>query len=344
MTDKEAAGVFVGGGVEDRGMLRVGFIGAGGNAEGHMRRVKCMEGVEIAAICDVALERAQAMAHEAGGVSYGDYREMLDKEELDAIYISIPPFAHGEVDVRAAQKKAALFIEKPVALDMDTGLKVLEAVEKAGVITCVGYQTRYLDAAQRGRKFLADKTIGMVVCNRWGGVAGGAEHWWRVMEKSGGQLVEQTTHQVDLMRFLAGEIVEVSARYALRVCADLENFTIPDAYALTLQFASGAIGTLTSSCMMTRGGGKSSLDVLLRDLRLEWTRDGWKTYPEPVPELTEPPQPRPSIDEAFIQAVRTGDASLIQSDYADALRTLDVTLAANESARTGQPVRTYFAQ
>ncbi|MCS6859062.1 MAG: Gfo/Idh/MocA family oxidoreductase [Abditibacteriales bacterium] len=325
-------------------MLRVGFIGAGGNAEGHMRRVKEIEDVEIAAICDVVLERAQAMARAVGGVAYDDYREMLDKEALDAIYISIPPFAHGEVDVLAAQKKAALFIEKPVALDMETGLRIWEAVQQAGIITCVGYQTRYLDAAQRGREFLADKTIGMVVCNRWGGIAGGAEHWWRVMEKSGGQLVEQTTHQVDLMRFLVGEIVEVTARYALRVCADLENFTIPDAQVLTLQFLSGAIGTLTTSCMMTRGGGKSSLDILLRDLRLEWTRDGWKTYPEQVPELAAPPQPRPSIDEVFIHAVRTGDASLIQSDYADALRTLDVTLAANESARTGQPVRTYFAR
>jgi predicted dehydrogenase len=325
-------------------MLRVGFIGAGGNASGHIRRVSQMVNVEVAAICDVALERAQAMTHEVGGVAYGDYREMLDKEELDAIYISIPPFAHGEVDLLAAQKKAALFIEKPVALDMETGLKVLEAIEKAGIITCVGYQTRYQDAAQCGRQFLADKTIGMVVCNRWGGVAGGPEHWWRVMEKSGGQLVEQTTHQVDLIRFLAGEIVEVAARYTLRVCADMENFNIPDAQVLTLQFASGAVGTLTSSCMMTQGGGRSTLDVLLRDLRMEWTRDGWKTYPEQVAELAEPPQPRPSIDEAFIQAVRTGDAMLIQSNYADALRTLDVTLAANESAKTGKAVRTYFAR
>src|SRR6476646_344535 len=103
------------------------------------------------------------------------------------------------------------------------------------------------------RRYLDGKTIAMVTSHRWGGLP--QTPWWRVMGQSGGQLVEQTPHQVDLMRYLAGEIVEVHARYATRVLGDVPNLDIPDVQVVNLQFASGAVGSLTTSCALREGGG-----------------------------------------------------------------------------------------
>ena len=94
------------------------------------------------------------------------------------------------------------------------GILIRDAIERAGVLSCVGYLLRYGAAAQATRQFCAGKAIGLVACDRWGGVPGDAGHWWRRMEISGGQLHEMATHQLDLIRWFAGEITEVHKREA----------------------------------------------------------------------------------------------------------------------------------
>ena len=122
-------------------VVRVAFIGAGGNASGHMKRVKeLVEDTEIVAICDVDAERAKKATEEFGGTPYRDHHEMLDKEAMDALYISVPPFAHDDAEIIAAGKGIHLFVEKPVALSVEKGIEINEAIEKAGVISCVAGQ------------------------------------------------------------------------------------------------------------------------------------------------------------------------------------------------------------
>lgn len=317
-------------------MVRVGFVGTGGIATHHLEQLRKVEGAQVVALCDVAEARAQEAAGKFGGKVYTDYRKMLDAETLDALYICIPPFAHSDAEILAARKGIHLFVEKPVSLDVGLGLKINEEIQKAGVISSVGYSLRYTPAAEAMRRFLQGKTIAMVTSNRWGGVPGTS--WWRVMAQSGGQLVEQTTHQVDLMRYLAGEIVEVYARYAQRVIGDLENATIPDVQVATFQFASGAVGSITTSCALTKGGGQSDVTVILRDM---WVRYGKEVTVSPAGAASVPvsADPMSDIDASFIRAVQTGDRSLIKCSYEDGLKSAAVCLAANESAASGRPAR-----
>lgn len=318
--------------------VRIGFVGAGGNARGHMGRLAEVEGADIVAVADLAQERAREAAAEHGATAYTDHRAMLDTEELDALYVSVPPFAHTDAEVLAAGAGLHLFVEKPVVLDMDKGFEILEAIQQAGVLSAVGYQLRLVDSSQRLRAYLADKTVAMISSHRWGGLPG--TPWWRVMDQSGGQLHEQTTHQLDLMRYVTGdEVVEVNARYALRTMGDIENITIPDSQAVLLEFASGALATLTTSPMMTRGGGKSDIVFLLRDQMLEWSVGGVKGVPETPEELAGEPAETPNIDQVFVQAILSGDQSLIPCSYEDGLRSCAVTLAANQSAATGRPIK-----
>lgn len=318
--------------------IKVGFVGAGGRAGAHMKALKGMADVEITAICDVNREAAERVAGELGARAYTDHRQMLDKEDLTAMYVVVPTFAHTDAEVLAAQKGTHLFLEKPMAPSMEKALEILEATRKAKVLTCVGYQVRYLGYVQQARNFLKDQTIGMVVSRRWGGLPG--TPWWRVMAQSGGQIVEQTTHQVDLMRYLAGEVEEVHAFYALRTLGDVPNLDIPDVYTVNLKFASGAIGSLSSSCTMRNGGGSSGLEFLLRDMRAEVGGGGVKIAPEGAADPGPVPPDLGDIDEIFIDAIRKEDGSKILSDLEDGIRTLNITLAANRSAQTGKPEKT----
>jgi len=320
--------------------VKIAFVGAGGNACGHMKRLNDVEGVAIVAVSDVDESRANSAAEEYGAKAYPDYHKMLDEvQEVDAVYVSVPPFAHTDAEILAVQKGCHIFVEKPVALSVEKGLEIWEAIKKAGVISCVGYQVRYVDTTQRLKKYLEGKTIGMVSCHRWGGLPG--TPWWRVMSESGGQLVEQTTHQVDLMRYFCGDIVEAYAKYALRTMGDVENLDIPDAQAVVMEFESGALGTLSTSCMADRAG-KSDLEILMRGQRVGWSANAISSAPE-VAELSAPPAETPNIDQTFVAAIRAGDQGMILSDYWDGLKSMDVTLAANKSAQTNKPEKPQLA-
>lgn len=321
--------------------IKVGFVGAGGRAQGHMRTLDGIEDVNIAAICDVNETTAKDTASQYGAVPYTDYHDMLEQEELTAMYVVVPTFAHYDAEILAAQKGIHLMLEKPVAPTMEKALEILDAVKETGVLTSVGYQLRYSGWAQQAHTFLKDKKLAMVMTHRWGGLPG--TPWWRVMAQSGGQLVEQTTHQIDLLRYFAGNIEEVHAYYATQVLNDVENLDIPDVYAVTMKFESGAVGTLNSTCALREGGGGSNIDIVMRDMRASIWTNGMTIFPNdaadpgPIPESED-------IDEVFMDAIRTGDDDGILCDLEDGIRSLDVSLAANKSAETGEPQRTYFSQ
>ncbi|UCC67976.1 MAG: Gfo/Idh/MocA family oxidoreductase [Armatimonadota bacterium] len=318
--------------------VRIGFVGAGGIAtEAHIPALKQIEGVEIVALCDTRKEQADAAAQQFGGRAYSDHREMLDREEMDGLFVCVPPGAHTDAELIAAGRGVHLFIEKPVVLTMDKGLEIAEAVKKANVISCVGYQVRYFPVAEAARTFLADKTIGMVVGNRWGGIPGGPEHWWRVMDQSGGMVHEMATHNIDLIRYLVGDFAAVYACYSRNVLKDVDNLTVPDAQVIVMQFENGAAGSFSATCALTKGGGASSTDIVLRDVMLRISFSEIEVMPEGAADITLP-EPGMNIQETFIHAIRTGDRSVIRSDYFDALKTAEVTLGANKSAATGKPV------
>ena len=128
---------------------------------------------------------------------------MLAKEELDAVYISIPPFAHGAPEKAVVAAGLPMFVEKPVHMDADEAKEIAAQVEDKGIITACGYQERYLDIIDKAQELLASRRVGFFMGYWMGGMPGG---WWREKAKSGGQLMEQTTHEFDMARYLFGEV------------------------------------------------------------------------------------------------------------------------------------------
>jgi myo-inositol 2-dehydrogenase/D-chiro-inositol 1-dehydrogenase len=319
--------------------VRVGFVGCGGMAVGHINNWAQMkergQDVELAAFCDVDRDRAEAQARRFEARAYDDFRRMLDAEELQAVYVVVPPHAHVGAEIQAARKGCALFVEKPVANRLETAQEIQREIEKVGIVNSVGYHFRYQDSTDHARAALEGKTIGMVMGYWMGGMPG--VPWWRRLDQSGGQFVEQTTHIFDLARYLAGDVEEVFANATTRALQDVENFSVTDVGAANLKFTSGAIGTIHNTCLL-KMGYTTGLTVLTPDLIVELSSGCKLIEPNKRTETSSRNDPYKTEDEVFLNAIRTGDPSRIRSSYADAVKSLAVSLAVNESYQTGKPV------
>jgi len=310
-------------------------------AGGHIRNWADMkekgEDVELAAFCDVDRERAEKQASRFGARTYVDFRPMLEKEDLQAVYVVVPPHAHAGAEIQAAQKGCALFVEKPVANSLGTAQEIQQAIEKAGVISSVGYHQRYQESTDHARAALHGKTIGMVMGYWMGGMPG--VPWWRRLEQSGGQFVEQTTHIFDLARYLVGDVEEVYANATTRGLQDVENFNVTDVGAANLKFTNGAIGTIHNCCVLKGFGYMTGLTVITPELVVELLGGCKLIEPGKRTEVASRNDPYRTEDQIFLDAIRTGNTGAIRSSYADAVKSLAVSLAANESYQTGKPVK-----
>jgi myo-inositol 2-dehydrogenase / D-chiro-inositol 1-dehydrogenase len=315
--------------------VRVGFIGCGGIARGHLRALHENPYSQVVAVCDVNPEAARRAAEQYGAEPYTDVRALLTRNDLNAAYLCLPPFAHGEVDLAVIERGLPFLVQKPVALDLATAREIAAAARRQALTTCVGYQLRYCGSADAAREELSGRTIGLATGTYWCGSGRSTGHWLVQRAKSGGQLVEQATHTIDMLRYLVGEVRSV---YALQDRRILTQTDCPDVNALALRFENGAVGTFSATWALDGSDWAQAnmCEITYDDSRLHWTAGGISLTRGG--ETHEEQRPDGSIDAAFVDAVRLNDPSLIRSSYDDAVRTLAVTLAADESARTGQPV------
>ena len=309
--------------------VRIGFIGVGGIAHSHLGRLSQIKEARIVALCDVVKEKAEESAKTYQAIAYTDYKEMLDKQNLDAVFISLPPFAHGDVEIDLAQRGIPFFIEKPVNLYLEKARKVEKIVKEKNLITSVGYVLRYMDIVEKAKDFLKDKKIALVLGRYFGEVPGAGKGWYSRKEKSGGQIVEQATHIVDLMRYLAGEIDYLYGQ-GFSGLNKLENYNVEDASIVTMHFKKGALGSLTSNWLLS--GFQPTLEIVTKGIQIQYSITSLKIISENKKEEFLVSNDYALLeDQIFIEAVGNNDPSKIKSDYSDGLKTLEVTLAANES-------------
>lgn len=318
--------------------VKLGVIGTGGIANHHLKNLVKMDGVEMTAFFDVDASRAEKAASEfAGSKAFTKLDDMLDDRKLDGVYVCVPPMAHGDAELKLVEREIPFLVEKPLGINNELPAIIAEKVNGKKLITSVGYHWRYEEATAQTKKFLAGAQQGMALGYWMGGMP--MVPWWRVMNGSGGQFVEQTTHIVDLLRYLCGEVKEVYAAYALQIMdKQVPGTDVPDVGSVTMKLANGTIATISNTCAIPVGHhvgldlytNRGVLEIRGGTLR-EITPEGTSTFSGST-------NPYNTEDEAFIYALRTGDTSRILSDYEDALRTHAITIAANESAISGKPV------
>lgn len=314
---------------------RIGFIGAGGIAHRHFGALEQFDDVEIAAVADVDLGRATEAAARFGARAFDDAARMVEEVELDALYICVPPFAHGEPERLAIEQRLPFFVEKPVALDIGTAEDVAAGVERQNLVTAVGYHWRYLDTVDEVRGLLAH-TPARLLSGYWLDSTPPPRWWWK-KDASGGQMLEQTTHLVDLARFLVGDVVRVYGQSGHVARPEFPDLDVATTSTATLTFASGAIANFASTCLLG-WNHRVGLHLFGQNLAIELTdRDVMIDVGRGRPVRGNGSDPVYLEDRDFIDAVQ-GKENRIRCPYPEALATLRLALAIEQSAQEGRAI------
>ncbi|WP_231750783.1 Gfo/Idh/MocA family protein [Mycobacterium sp. NAZ190054] len=316
----------------------MGFVGAGGVAARHARHLAGFPDVQIVAVTDRDTAAAQAFAATTGAAPVPSLAALVAGSP-DAVYVCVPPHAHGAIEEQILATGTALFVEKPLALDLPTAQRIAGEARRSGVVTAVGHHWRYSPAIEMVRELLDGRTVRLVAGSWIDRVP--PVSWWSTRALSGGQIVEQAVHVLDLIRLLCGEVVEVSA-YANAAPPCAPGADVDGATAAILRFGSGAVGTVAAACCLN-WKQLAGLDLHADDVSVTIHEDGVvaRTAQGPVQRSVEPDDAKRAADRAFIDAVRGDGAARngILVDYDEALKTHELACAIATSALQHRVVR-----
>ncbi|MCB0047645.1 MAG: Gfo/Idh/MocA family oxidoreductase [Caldilineaceae bacterium] len=261
--------------------VRVGLIGTGGMGKAHaaaFRNVPLVFGNEPARpvldiVADLDEEALKTWASDFGFARYTtDWREIIADPAVDIVDITTPNHLHAEMAIAAAEAGKHIYCEKPLALTSADAKRIVDAVEKAGVITIVGFNYLKNPAQAFARRLIQDGELGEITLFRGtfdqDFMADPAVPFsWRLDRQlaGSGALGDLGSHTIGLAQFLVGDIVEVcgttstvikeraipggGSGYAAKAASDaplraVENEDITEAL---VRFANGAIGTIGTS-------------------------------------------------------------------------------------------------
>jgi predicted dehydrogenase len=344
--------------------FRIGIIGCGRIAANHVTALRGIDGVEVAAVADVDVDRARAFAHRyAVAGAYGD-AEALFAAGLHAVTVCTPHPAHVDGVLAAAQHGVHVLCEKPIAVSLADADRMIAATARAGVTFGVLFQRRFWTPAARIRRALDDGRLGAPVA---GGVvvrlrrdaAYYADEWrGRWDTEGGGVLMTQAIHHVDLLQWFMGPAVRVTGRIA--TLAHGAFIEVEDTAGAIVEFASGAVATIQAGSTFDPGLGAQ---VWVSDARgrtaslMEfpegvgrtdvWTLPGEEEYAPvytagvdfdlPLAEIHAHLEPYHAIQIAdFVDAVRAGREPAVTGR--EAVKSLEIVQAVYASSRTGAPV------
>ena len=324
--------------------IRVGFIGCGSNARGHMRRVLDMPEVEVVGLCDVdplglsqAKEQYAVLEHTP---SFRNYRELLDQVEMDAVEISTPHTLHFDQIVAALDKDLHVLTEKPMVCTVDHARRVIRKSEEAGKILMISYQRhlepqfRYVRSQIMAGELGEIQFVAALQDQKWYEGARGA---WRqqLALSGGGQLNDSGSHLLDIVLWMTGLEVE-------EVQAYIENFDseVDINSALCVRFKGGALGNLSVVGRAPAAGIWEDITIWGSKAAV-YMRNGHitcKTAHHPGDSFEPGGFPAAvSPDRNFVDAILGRDE--VQVPALCGLRVIQLTEAAWESARRGTPVK-----
>lgn len=309
--------------------MRVAFVGTGYIAGRHAEALTALGAEVVGHVGRAGAERAAARW---GGRAYRRVADLVDGEQVDAVWICVPPDGHGDLEHTLIERGVPFYVEKPIGLDLDVPRRIAAALLDGGPLVGVGYYWRTMEVIPELRRMLAE-TPPRLVRAAWHGLVP-PPAWWRVEARGGGQVVEQATHLFDLARFLLGEAEVTHAENERTPRPDHPDLDVATVSAATLRFAGGALGVFTATCVL-----HATVDA-----GIEFHCDGRKITLtntvlrcEDADGRHETPVGRDALgvaDERFLAAVTQRDPGLLVCDYHDALRTQELCCRVREMAES----------
>ncbi len=325
--------------------IRIGAIGAGGNARGHMGRMQGMDGVELVGIVDPSADALAAAAESVPGAdalpTFADHKQLLAEVEMDAVMISTPHTLHFEQIMDSLDKGLHVLAEKPMVCTTDHAQQVIDKYQEQGVVMLVSYQ-RHTTAAFRYCKERIDSgDLGEVLfvnslqSQAWFTSQVGGGTWRSKMKWSGGgQLNDSGSHLIDIVLWMTSLQPDEVFAYQDNMGSEVDILS-----AINVKFDGGALCNFAIVGHQSWAGMFEETTIWCKNGQLairgndvwEWVGDEKDHQVVTGDDLgcTWPP------DENFIGAIR-GEQE-VQSRPEDALKVIQLSEAAWASADSGNP-------
>lgn len=340
--------------------VRIAVAGAGLIGRRHAELIHESKDCELSALVDPAAGTSE-FAEQLGVPLYRTLNDLFSHARPDGVIIATPNALHGEQGLECVRHRVAMLVEKPIADSIDDAKCLIETADRERVSLLVGHHRRHSPILAQARAVVNDGSLGPIVA-----VIGSAMFYkpdgyfdqasWR-RQPGGGPILINMIHEVDNLRWLCGEIIAVQAFSSNAT----RGFPVEDTVAINLSFASGALGTfmLSDTAASSRSWEQTSREnksyayeadedcyaivgtrgsLAVPTMRLKTypeERSWWKPFATEVMDI-ERADPLARQLEHFCAVIR-GQAAPLVSGH-DALKTLQVTLAIDRAARTGQIV------
>lgn len=339
--------------------LRLGVIGCGQIAEHvHIPVLDRLPGVRVTALCDVDASRVNHVLSRAPeAVAFTDHRRMLEEVELDAVVITASTGCHAELAIDALERGKHIYLEKPMATDLAAARGVITAWRLSGKVAMMGFNYRFNRLFRRLRQDLDAGRIGPLIGARTVFSLPRRElpAWRGKRETGGGVLLDLASHHIDLVRYIfRQEVSEVTARVwsqdsesdsaclVMRLNGGLcvQSFFSKESVEEDTFEVYGRTGKLTADRYFLERVQRTDPGHHAARVQQLMSRLHSFLPSRPVLQKFRAPAHEPSYRTAlacFAAAARRGSSSVV--DLLDGYRSLAVIDAAEESARTGTPVR-----
>jgi predicted dehydrogenase len=332
-------------------------------AKFHARAIADIPDAQLVACYNRTAPRAEALAAEFGGEAYTDLAQMLSRDDLHVVTICSPSGAHMEPCVAAAQAGKHVIVEKPLDVTLDRCDAMIAACQSAGVKLATIFPSRFHTSSQLMKRAVDQQRFGKLA------LGDAYVKWFRTQEyydsgawrgtwklDGGGALMNQAIHSVDLLLWLMGPVVDVTAHAATLAH---ERIEVEDTVVATVRFASGALGVIEATTAGYPGmlkkielTGSRGTAILEEEDLIKWefaeqTADDERLKKEMLGRTktgggaADPAaighHAHAALFTDFLTAIKENRAPAI--DGTEGRRSVELILAIYESARTGAKVR-----
>ena len=343
--------------------LGFGIIGCGMIAKFHARAIADIKGAKLVGCFNRTIDKANALAAEFGGQATDNLDEMLARPDIDIVTICTPSGAHMEPAIAAAKAGKHVIVEKPLDVTLKRCDAMIDACAKAGVKLGTIFPSRFHKSSQLLKKAVDEGRFGQLTLGdayvKWYRTqayydSGAWRGTWKL--DGGGALMNQAIHSVDLLQWLMGPVVEVSA-YTNTLAH--ERIEVEDVATATLRFANGALGVIEATTAAFPGSlkkielsGSQGMAVLEEESIIKWQfakmtkrdqqlldemQNRTKTGGGAADPAAIGHQAHAELFREFIKAVK--DKKNPNLDGSEGRRSVELILAIYKSAKTGKSVK-----
>jgi predicted dehydrogenase len=238
--------------------LNTAVIGTGSHARSHFQMINDCKEMRFVAVCDIDGERAEKAKRECNAeYAFTDYREMIDKCDLNVVYIVTQPSFTTEIAEYCIKKGLHTSVEKPPGMTSADTKRILEAEKNSNSVVIVSFNRRYMPEVLAIRKIVLEKG-GAVHCSTTYNKP--VTEWNEIWGKH--PVIHDAIHHIDLLRWFAGDVVDVHSEYYLT-----DDSYNKQHHNAVIKFANGC-----------RGVFMSHYGVGFRIQRAEVHADGFSAY------------------------------------------------------------------